>query len=134
MRNALTLLLLGIFYFIQSPLVSAADYYWVGGAGNWSDITHWRTTSGGNTQHNVVPSGADNVFFDANSFTGASQTITIDAPNVYCRDMDWTGATGNPRISGTALQAINISGSLNLIINMQFNHLGDVSFTGNEGD
>ncbi|MCB0602043.1 MAG: gliding motility-associated C-terminal domain-containing protein [Saprospiraceae bacterium] len=133
MRNALTLLLLGIFYFIQSPLVSAADYYWVGGAGNWSDITHWRTTSGGNTQHNVVPSGADNVFFDANSFTGASQTITIDAPNVYCRDMDWTGATGNPRISGTALQAINISGSLNLIINMQFNHLGDVSFTGNEG-
>ena len=24
-----------------STSVSAADYFWVGGAGNWSDISHW---------------------------------------------------------------------------------------------
>ncbi|MCB9268280.1 MAG: hypothetical protein H6561_01780 [Lewinellaceae bacterium] len=47
--------------------------------------------------------------------------------------MNWTGATGNPRLSGTALQAINISGSMTLIPAMQYNHLGDVTFEGNEG-
>ena len=133
MRNTLRLLILFVLSALQLPALSAADYYWVGGNGNWSDITHWRTASGGTTQQNTVPSGADNVFFDANSFTGANQTVTIDAPNIYCRDMNWTGATGNPRLSGTALQAINISGSMTLIPAMQYNHLGDVTFEGNEG-
>ena len=83
MRNTLRLLILFVLSALQLPALSAADYYWVGGNGNWSDITHWRTASGGTTQQNTVPSGADNVFFDANSFTGANQTVTIDAPNIY---------------------------------------------------
>ena len=78
----------------------AADYYWVGGAGNWSDITHWATTSGGTVQHNSVPSLEDNVFFDANSFSGNNQTVTINNQNVFCANMNWTGVTGTPRFIG----------------------------------
>jgi len=32
-----------------------ADYFWVGGSGNWSEISHWAITSGGTTTHLVVP-------------------------------------------------------------------------------
>ena len=46
-----------------------ADYYWIGGSGNWSDISHWATTSGGTVTHPQVPTANDNVFFDQNSFT-----------------------------------------------------------------
>ena len=50
-----------IFILIQSlVLISAncfaADYFWVGGTGNWSDFSnHWATSSGGNTFHSQVP-------------------------------------------------------------------------------
>ena len=55
-----------ILFIVNSIIDSkAVDYFWIGGTGNWSDITHWATTSGGNTQHNSVPSAADDVFFDA---------------------------------------------------------------------
>ena len=43
----------------------AADYYWVGGSGKWSEIEHWRTTSGGTSSPSVIPGPTDNVFFDA---------------------------------------------------------------------
>ena len=46
---------------------NAADYYWVGNSGNWSDFAmHWATNSGGSQMHTSSPSISDNVFFDAN--------------------------------------------------------------------
>jgi len=52
-----------------SSRLSAADYYWVNGHGNWSEFaTHWATESGGSVFHMVVPGPDDNVFFDGNSF------------------------------------------------------------------
>ncbi|KAA3630974.1 MAG: HYR domain-containing protein, partial [Bacteroidetes bacterium] len=56
----------------------SADYYWVGGSGVWTDLTHWATTSGGTTYHTVVPTPLDNVIFDQNSFTAAGQTVVIN--------------------------------------------------------
>jgi hypothetical protein len=44
-------------------------YYWVGGAGNWFDPSHWSLTSGG-TPANCVLMRWDDVFFDQNSGTG----------------------------------------------------------------
>jgi len=43
MKNIITLFLTLTFFngFAQT------DYFWIGGNGNWSDITHWSTTSGG---------------------------------------------------------------------------------------
>jgi alpha-tubulin suppressor-like RCC1 family protein len=62
--------------------VNAADYYWVGGQGNWSDYSnHWATTSGGTTFYTSVPTPFDNVFFDNNS-TSANDTVFVDIPAV----------------------------------------------------
>ncbi|WP_157698976.1 beta strand repeat-containing protein [Bernardetia litoralis] len=58
--------------------LNAADFYWVGGTGNWNDFaTHWATTSGGATFHANAPTAADDVFFDASS-GAAGYTITLD--------------------------------------------------------
>ncbi|MBK6947727.1 MAG: hypothetical protein IPH16_06320 [Haliscomenobacter sp.] len=95
------------------PLIGA-DYYWIGGSGNWSDISHWVTTSGGTVQHNQIPTANDRVFFDANSFSGPNQTVTVTDQVIFCSDMSWTGATGNPRFSAPAGYALNVYGSLTL--------------------
>ena len=67
----------------------ALNYYWVGGSGSWSNHNaHWAKSSGGTMFHDQVPQSTDNVFFDANSFTAAGQSVTIDETIIYCNDMD----------------------------------------------
>src|SRR5688572_1642589 len=80
-----------LFLFGLTP-ARAADYYWVNGAGNWSDYAgHWATTSGGNIYHTAIPTLNDNVYFDANSFSSNGQVVLIDNTFIYCNNMDWTG-------------------------------------------
>jgi len=110
----------------------AADYYWVGGSGNWSDIRHWVTSSGGTIQHASVPSTSDNVFFDDQSFTTADQTVIVDFPLVFCRTMDWSLATNNPELRMPETSILNIGGSLILQTDMQWNVEGDVHLVGTE--
>ncbi|TAH27128.1 MAG: hypothetical protein EAZ07_02530 [Cytophagales bacterium] len=108
----------------------SANYYWVGGSGNWSNFaTHWATTSGGAGRHTQVPISTDDVFFDANSFTGNGQTVTINT-NAVCRNMNWTnsgatfsGATNGPAFAGT----FNIEIFGDLILD---NRMRDVPFQG----
>ena len=104
----------------------AADYYWIGGPGDWSDISHWATTSGGSTFHNQAPTANDNVFFDGNSFNGGGQTVTVNTDIIFCRNMNWTGAVGNPVFLGTANRTLNVYGSIVLNVNMDFNFVGDI--------
>lgn len=78
-----------------------SDYYWIGGSGNWSDVSHWATTSGGATTHSVPPTQDDNVYFDANSFTSGGQVVTLD-DHGFCKDMSWSGATNFPTFSESA--------------------------------
>ncbi|WP_235297471.1 T9SS type B sorting domain-containing protein [Portibacter marinus] len=111
-------------------LIQATDYYWVGGSGNWSDISHWATTSGGNTTHAQAPGSEDNVFFDNNSFSGLNQTVTLNTDIVFCRDMNWTGVSNNPAIVGSASSTLNILGSLALSPNMDFDFQGITRFLG----
>src|SRR5690554_1655425 len=108
-----------IFCFVIS-ISFAQDYYWVGGSGNWSDITHWATTSGGTTIHAVVPGPNDNVIFDANSgFTTGNNTVTIDV-TANCHDMTWVGAQATPVITGGATNPLNVYGSWTLQANMSY--------------
>lgn len=80
-----------IFLFTNISLLKAANYYWVGGSGNWSEISHWATSSGGSTLHTVIPSQNDNVIFDGNSgFTPTSRTVIVDGI-ANCLDMTWSG-------------------------------------------
>ncbi|KFF24583.1 hypothetical protein [Chryseobacterium vrystaatense] len=103
-----------IFFFLMLFLFSvkglAANYYWVGGSGNWSDINHWRTTSGGTGVPSVVPGPVDNVFFDGNSgFTGTSKTITMNV-DANCRNITFSGSATAPVIKGNS-KSLNIYGS-----------------------
>lgn len=80
-----------------TSLLPAANYYWVGGSGNWQDLSHWAQSSGGNTFHTSLPDSLDNVFFDANSFNSSQDTVFVHGQNTaICRGMRWdnTAASG----------------------------------------
>ncbi|MEO9532692.1 MAG: T9SS type A sorting domain-containing protein [Crocinitomicaceae bacterium] len=79
-------------------------YYWVNDGGDWSDITHWESPAG--TPATCLPTIKDTVYFDANSFTTAAQTVNTDI-EAACFRMDWTGSNGfNP--------VLNLTGSLSI--------------------
>ena len=90
--NRMVFILL-LFFFIGNS-AKAADYFWVGGAGSWSDINHWATSSGSNTKHSIVPSQFDDVYFDANS--GLLNNSIVELPtggHAYCKNISWTGVS-----------------------------------------
>ena len=93
------------------------NLYWIGNSGNWGDGKHWSTTSGG-TASGCVPADSDNVIFDANSFTKASQTVSLDIDGL-CNSMDWTGSKNSPTLTRSVTAAsIILHGSLTFIKNM----------------
>lgn len=90
-----------------------AQYYWVGGSGNWSDYAnHWATASGGNMFHTQAPTESDDVYFDMNSFTSGGQTVTMDVNNSACHSMDWTGVLNNPSFNSSNYEVIHVHGDL----------------------
>lgn len=123
-----------LLFFCLLPLSSllSADYYWIGGSGNWSDLNNWATTSGGGLTHAQAPTANDNVFFDANSFTGPNQVVTMNTTIAFCRTMDWTGATNNPRLLGGDDVRLSVFGGMELIANMDFAFTGEIVFGGND--
>lgn len=98
----------------------ATDYFWVGGSGDWSDLTHWATTSGGTTTHFIPPSPTDDVYFDANSgFVAGDATVTTSS-SIYCRNMVWDGAPHSPIFLESLAEDFLIYGSLTLQADMYF--------------
>ncbi len=108
-----------LFMLLATALTAkSADYYWVGGTGNWTDVaTHWATTSGGGTFHVVVPTLSDNVIFDANSFTSSGQTVTVNIASISCNNMNWTGVTNTPTLN-MSNNLLYIYGSLTMVSGM----------------
>jgi len=112
------LLYFALFLSLQSV---AANYYWVGGTGNWSDINHWAISSGSGSLRTVVPGPSDDVFFDVNSgFTASTHTITLDVIAI-CHNMTWNGALNNPNLTFGSQYTINIYGSVVLQSSVLFN-------------
>ena len=110
-------LLLGLLLGL-GPASRAADYYWVGNSGVWTDMSHWASSSGGaGSAYANVPKNTDNVFFDANSFAASNQRVTI-AGTVTCHNMTWSGnvrqATFLPGVSGV----LEINGDLHYTATM----------------
>jgi hypothetical protein len=81
-----------------------ATKYWVGGNGNWSSTTNWRTASGGTTV-TTAPGSADAAVLDANS--GAS-VVTVDS-NITIQTLTCTGFTGTLAF-GTNTISLNSTG------------------------
>lgn len=123
------LLLWGLCYCV-APCLNAANYYWVGGDGNWSDVTHWATTSGGGITHVQTPTADDDVFFDANSFPGGVNVVVLDGTLHFCRNMDWTGAGGAPALVGGDQAELNVFGSLTLLPAVDWRFTGRLNFVG----
>ncbi|MEO0877185.1 MAG: hypothetical protein AAFY48_21520, partial [Bacteroidota bacterium] len=98
-----------IFLLLSIPFTSsAADYFWIGGSGDWSDISHWATTSGGAITHSQAPTADDDVYFDGNSFTAPGQTVSMNTDIIFCRSMNWVAATNNPTFIGGANVTLNV--------------------------
>ena len=110
------------------------DYYWIGGSGDWSDISHWATTSGGSVTHNQAPTAGDDVFFDSKSFPGAGQVVTVNSDNAFCHNFSWLGASGNPIFRSASNTVLNVYGSIDLINAMSFEFLGDVHLLAASGN
>jgi hypothetical protein len=116
--------------FLFPFFMSASNYYWVGGAGDWSDYAnHWATTSGGLIFHVQEPTPFDDVYFDANSFSSSGQDVTVTATILTCNNMDWAGVTNAPVFSGNASTGqLEIYGSLTLDTGLVWSHYGLVHF------
>lgn len=100
--------------FISLGIGDVDDFYWIGGDGNWNDGSNWSDETGGDAI-NCIPTPDDNVFFDANSFTGPDQTVTLNGPEQYCRSMTWDGVTNMPTMDLPAGNSLSIYGSLSLL-------------------
>jgi len=103
---------------------ASRDLYWVGGSGNWNDGNNWSLTSGGSGGE-CLPTVADNVFFDANSFVPGSQAVNVNG-TAFCNSMDWTGSTNVPVITGT--EDLFLRGSLIFVPNMTVTWTGSMNF------
>jgi hypothetical protein len=88
------------------------------GTGNWSDANHW---SAG------VPDSTHDAIFNASSFNGAGQVVTVDVA-ANCLNMDWTGATNTPTLAGSFI--LNFYGALTFINAMVYTHTGELSAKG----
>src|SRR3989338_5024928 len=106
----------------------AAERYWVGGTGSWSDDdNHWATTWGGAPADGNVPTATDNAHFNADSNTTA-YTVTVDA-SATMLDLMFDAA---PSVSGTITwagsSAMTISGSMLLLSGMAWTYTGTITF------
>ena len=129
MKPNIGLLALSILCSLILPSLKAADYYWVGNSGDWSDISHWVTSSGGNIQHDQVPTADDDVYFDQNSFSADGQEVNVDIDIIFCRNLSWR-SNDNVRFTSEVLSTLHCFGSLQLQANMQYQFAGDVVFRG----
>ena len=92
-----------------------ANRYWVYNGGNINDTTHWSATSGG-AGGASKPTLADNVIFDANSFTLNAQVVTLNEA-FNCLSMDWTGISKTVTFSSSVF-ILNLYGNLTLATNL----------------
>lgn len=105
---------------------AAKDSYWVGGSGNYSDAaSHCASSTGGAPALSNYPLPQDRLIVDANSFTSAGQTLTMDAPRIGAQD--WSAVTNNPTLNFPS--NFNIYGNVDIPA-INFPDTGGVTMTG----
>ena len=105
------------------------NLFWVNDQGDWDDINHWSTTSGG-PGGACLPTALDNVIFDENSFTKENQTVNASSNDIRCKSMDWRGAKHTPRFASPddMISGIYIFGSLYFIKDMEWDFPAMMNF------
>lgn len=104
---------------------SQTTYYWVGGQGEWNEVTHWATSSGGSIHPASPPSELDNVIFDQNSIDNG------DSIFIYFQAANCANLTMNTTKEGIlySTKPVNIYGSLQWETTMQNNFAGGLYFS-----
>ncbi|MEM6398557.1 MAG: gliding motility-associated C-terminal domain-containing protein [Bacteroidota bacterium] len=113
----------------------SADYYWVGNGGNWSDLTHWATESGGNTFHTVLPDQDDDIYFDDNSFSLPGQTVFFAQGVQAVGSFDCSGMNINVSFDNSAAGRLSIYGNFILSEFAQWDYFDQqITLTGDQQD
>lgn len=110
-------------FFASTSSAFAANRYWVGDTGNWSDTAHWAATSGA-AGGETVPTASDDVFFDANS-TG---TVTVNT-SATTNNLDFSSSS----ITFAGSSALAISGNLTMSATMTRSYTGAITFNATSG-
>ncbi len=113
----------------------AANYFWVNGSGNWSDLSHWATTSGGTVYHTQLPNENDDIYLDQNSFVEDNNQVHLDRPDdrYDFRNFDATGVTKQVVFTqDNFFIFMYINGGLLLSDLLNFNGSGYMYFTGSQ--
>lgn len=103
-----------LIFLFTSVIVSnsfSANYYWKGGAGDWSDLSHWAVGSVIGPTATVLPTFSDNVIFGSTltSGLGAGAIVNMDVP-VDVLNFDYQNASGAFIFDGL-LTSIQINGN-----------------------
>lgn len=92
--------------------------YWVGGSGNWQDTNHWSLESGGASGADI-PTIADNVYFDTNSFIDGGGEVVVSAG--VCNHMVWSNVLYLPTLkfnTDTTTHSLTAYGDITFCSNM----------------
>ncbi|MCS7004670.1 MAG: hypothetical protein NZM38_05025 [Cytophagales bacterium] len=122
--------------FPGSGLTPSTKLFWIGGSGNWNSCSNWSTTSGG-TPAGFLPTIADTVIFDHNSFPNSTnKTVTINNSIYGVRTLIFTDDADAPVIAfGT--NPLEIKESLILMPNVSLTRVGSggtLNFTASTGN
>lgn len=75
-----------LLFLISQSIFAQNNYYWVGGAGSWSDLNHWRIGSASGQAATIIPSRYDNVYITSGSgFPASGGTLAIPS-SATCKD------------------------------------------------
>ncbi|MFL5753351.1 MAG: hypothetical protein ACJ76F_08090, partial [Bacteroidia bacterium] len=116
----------------SSPV--AKTLYWVGGSGNWTDVSHWSLSSGGSGGA-CIPIQLDDVIFDLYSFNASNQQVNANVANIYCRNLTWQTNPFAATFANNVNSSLNIFGSCSIAQNMSWNYTGTLVFrSGSSGN
>ncbi|WP_222165852.1 T9SS type A sorting domain-containing protein [Edaphocola aurantiacus] len=97
------------FTITQPGSLTGTTLYWVGGAGDWNDNTHWSYTSGG-AGGACIPFIADTVIFNSGSGLASGNIVTTSG-NAYCRNISWLSGVGTSTFNQAAGTSFKVYGS-----------------------
>lgn len=106
------------------------DRYWVNGSGNWNatNTGNWSATSGGASGASA-PVAGDDVYFDANSDSGAGFTVTVVATGPTIRNLTISGLDQAMILAGST--AFAVQGNISLpASNFTWSATGTLNLTG----
>ena len=83
---------------ITTPASTPKNFYWVENGGDWTDLSHWATSSGGIEKYKRMPSKSDNIIFDENSFTKQQQSIVF-SDNIEIANLNMLKVTNRPEFT-----------------------------------